>query len=753
VLNEPSDNPPPEANGGQPQGALPPGERRRRLREIAVIGLTATAFAVLAALSIRSPELSSDSQSGNVLFFLLTNLNLILLILLLFLVTRNLVKLIFERRRRILGARLRTRLVLAFVALSLCPTVVLFLVAQGFLGTAIESWFRGQVEQSLSNALQVAHAYYQQLGNDGLRDARAIGREIVARDLLRESRRAELEAFAESKQVELNVAAIEVFVRREAVAIAQSHTVSSFRPPVLPENLRRAQTEGQEFARPQSSRGREVVRCGVPVRGAGGAIEAVVVVDRLVPRTVGRAAAAVARSFQEYRQLKVFRQPMKNSYTLSLLLITLVVIFSATWFGFNLAKGITGPIERLGEGMREVAQGNWSYRAVPIGDEEIATLFTSFNQMTEDLTAIHSALEERRRYIENILANIAAGVVSINARGIVVTVNHAAEGMLGMAADELRGRPWQEAFKRHDLHAIGEVIERAGSAVRERVERQINLSRAARELTVWVTATTLSDEAREPHGIIVFLEDVTHLLRVERMEAWREVARRIAHEIKNPLTPIQLSAQRLRKGYRDAGSGRDRALLDECTRTIIGQVEQLKRLVNEFSTFARLPAAKLAPESLNDIVEEAVVLFREGHPDISFALALDGSVPRLQLDRDAVKRALLNLLDNAVAACHTAASGGWRIDVVTEYDEAVGVVRLEVADNGGGMTPEVKARAFEPYFSTKRDGTGLGLAIVSAIAADHHAYVRIRDNAPSGTRLIIEFPLRRVVAMSAAAGA
>jgi two-component system nitrogen regulation sensor histidine kinase NtrY len=263
----------------------------------------------------------------------------------------------------------------------------------------------------------------------------------------------------------------------------------------------------------------------------------------------------------------------------------------------------------------------------------------------------------------------------------------------------------------------------------------------------------LSDEDGTPRGIIVFMDEVTHLLRVERMEAWREVARRIAHEIKNPLTPIQLSAQRLRKGYGETGSTRERALLDECTRTIIGQVEQLKRLVNEFSTFARLPAARLAPESLNDVVEEAVVLFREANADIVFALQLDAAVPMLDLDRDAVKRAVVNLLDNAVAACQSTGGGAARIEVVTQCDGAVGVVRLEVADNGSGMTAEVKARAFEPYFSTKRDGTGLGLAIVSAIAADHHAYVRVRDNHPRGTRLSIEFPFRRAPAVSAAAGA
>jgi two-component system nitrogen regulation sensor histidine kinase NtrY len=325
--------------------------------------------------------------------------------------------------------------------------------------------------------------------------------------------------------------------------------------------------------------------------------------------------------------------------------------------------------------------------------------------------------------------------------------------MLGLPAERVRGEAWRQVFDRTELRTFSEVLERVEDGSQPMAERQLNLTRGTRELAVWVTATTLTAEDGRAAGIILFLEDVTHLLRVERMEAWREVARRIAHEIKNPLTPIQLSAQRLRKGYGDGTQERDRTLLDECTRTIIGQVDQLKRLVDEFSTFARLPTATFAPDDLNRVVEDALVLFRDAHPAIAFSVQLDPLVPILAIDRDAIKRAVVNLLDNAVAACQSAQVADARIEVVTTYDAGVGVVRLEVADNGSGMTPDVKARAFEPYFSTKRDGTGLGLAIVSAIAADHQAYARIRDNVPRGTRLILEFAVRRGAVLPAAANA
>jgi two-component system nitrogen regulation sensor histidine kinase NtrY len=325
--------------------------------------------------------------------------------------------------------------------------------------------------------------------------------------------------------------------------------------------------------------------------------------------------------------------------------------------------------------------------------------------------------------------------------------------MLGLRGAELRGRPWRDVFASPELRKIADVITQVENGQESILERQIRAGAKGRELTLLVVATTLADDDGNRRGIILFFEDVSHLLRVERMEAWREVARRIAHEIKNPLTPIQLSAQRLRKRYLALLNEREGELLDECTRTIIGQVDELKRLVNEFSSFARLPAVELVSQDLNTVVEEALVLFREGHRDISFEFRADADLPHLELDREAIKRAVINMLDNAVAACQTTPNGPGRVELITARDSRVGVVRLEVADNGCGMTPDVKARALEPYFSTKKDGSGLGLAIVSAIAADHQAYVRLRDNEPRGTRLVIEFPIRRPALLRAVAQA
>ena len=723
---------------------LPADEIRRRRREAVIIAATAVVFLAFALFETRLPRFSnSSSLSGNIIFFLLINLNLILLILLIFLVTRNIVKLVLERRRGILGSRLRTRLVLAFVGLSLVPTVLLFLVAQGFLTAAIENWFNVRVESSLEGSLNVAQSYYEFAANNALHFARETGRSIDQQGLWAPSRRLELQHLIEQKLNEMNLAGLEVVAADGTRVARASSKAFGNQFPTEPEGLVRQLLQGEDVANTQPWGKGDLVRAGVPVRNTDRVILGAVAVDYVVPRNVSKTARDIARSYHEYRQLSAMKQPIKNGYVLTLALITLVVVFSATWFGIQQAKSIAIPLQRLAEGTREVAMGNWNHRIEAGSDEETAVLVASFNQMTADLQQIHSELVERRKYVENILGNITAGVMSLSQNGALTMLNRAAEGMLGLRLLDVRGKHWSEVFQRTDLRKVGEVISQALDAPDQMVERQVKLTGGEHIITALLTATWLTDDAGGRRGLMLFLEDVTHLLRVQRMEAWREVARRLAHEIKNPLTPIQLSAQRLRKRYASALTQEDGAVFDECTRTIIGQVEELKRLVNEFSTFARLPAVELAPHDLNAIVDDALVLFRQAHPEIAFDVRTADGLPPVDLDREAIKRALVNMLDNAVAACGVGSDGAPRIEVRTTHEITRGTVRLEVADNGCGMTRDVKLRLFEPYFSTKKEGTGLGLAIVAAIVADHQAYIRVQDNQPRGSRFVIDFPLRQ----------
>ncbi|MFI5398489.1 MAG: ATP-binding protein [Candidatus Binatia bacterium] len=708
-----------------------------------IIALTAAVFLVFAIFETRLARFSNSSSLwGNIVFFLLINLNLILLVLLIFLVTRNLVKLIFERRHGIFGSRLRTRLVLAFVGLSLVPSVLLFFVAEGFLTAAIENWFNVRVESSLEGSLDVAQSYYQFAANNALYFAREIGHETVEQGLWPQNRRPELQRFVQQKLKELNLAGLEVFAAdHKSVARAGSTDMGQWSP-TAPADIVAELFSGQDVARTYSLGRGDVVRTGVPVRGVDGTVLGAVAVDYLIPRNVSNKARDISRSYEEYRQLSSMKQPIKNGYLLTLALITLVVIFSATWFGFQQAKSITIPLQRLAEGTREVAQGNWDHRIEAGSDEETAVLVDSFNQMTAELQQINSELVERRKYVENILANIAAGVVSLSDSGAVTMLNRAAERMLGVQLTQARGKHWSQVFERPDVRKVGEVITDALASPEQQVERQVKLTGGEQIITTLVTTTSLTDDAGVPRGLMLFFEDVTHLLRVQRMEAWREVARRLAHEIKNPLTPIQLSAQRLRKRYSAVLAQEDGALFDECTRTIVGQVDELKRLVNEFSMFARLPAVEVIPQDLNAVVDETLVLFRQGHPEITFDFRPTDGLPLIELDREAIKRALINILDNAVAACQGIPDRG-RIEILVSHLPARGVVRLEVADNGTGMSRDAKLRLFEPYFSTKKEGTGLGLAIVSAVVADHQAYIRVQDNQPRGSRFIIDFPIRR----------
>jgi two-component system nitrogen regulation sensor histidine kinase NtrY len=292
---------------------------------------------------------------------------------------------------------------------------------------------------------------------------------------------------------------------------------------------------------------------------------------------------------------------------------------------------------------------------------------------------------------------------------------------------------------------VVDLVHRARRTRTGVVEEALHVRRDGAASSLVASATALRGPEGEYAGAVVVFDDLTELLKAQRLAAWREVAQRIAHEIKNPLTPIQLSAQRLRRRYASQ-LGEGGAVFDECTRTIIQQVDELKALVNEFSTFARMPAGEHTPQDLNKVVDEALVLFREGHRDIDFAFTPNPALPVLELDREGMKRAVINMLDNAVAACagarRTAGERG-RVELRTTFDPKLDVARLEIADNGAGMTAEVKARLFEPYFSTKTEGTGLGLAIVSAIVADHSGFVRVRDNVPRGTRFVIEIPVRR----------
>ncbi|HSQ11765.1 MAG TPA: PAS domain-containing protein, partial [Candidatus Deferrimicrobium sp.] len=561
-------------------------EAKRRKREGIVIAVAALMVAALIFFEVQSPDISLENSLGsNIVFFFIININIILLVLLVFLVVRNLVKLVFERRRRLLGSRLQSRLVLAFVALSIVPSLLLFAIAGGLLTHSFDRWFDSKVESALQGSLEIGQTYYQNSANNAMFFARRLSEKITEDKLFESARRAGLRQLVEDKQREYNLGTVEIYsAESEAIVAVSDKSKNAVRLKPDGEFLARAlRGVGVTWTQPLGEG--DVIRGGAPIFGAQKRIVGVAVVDYHVPKSLTKRAAQISQSYEQYKYLTFLKAPVKNSYILTLFLITLVIMFSATWWGFYLSKGITVPIQQLAEGTHEVAQGNWDYKIESSGDDEIGVLVQSFNQMTGDLKQITLELERRGKVVQTLLANIAAGVVSVDPAGNITTWNKAAEQMLGVKAEQALGNNYREVLQPESLRVVAEIIDSVKDL--EKIERDIKIPLSDRQLTAVVTAATLRDDDGSALGVMVFLEDITQIQKVQRMEAWREVARRIAHEIKNPLTPIQLSAERLRKRYASMLGG-DGGILDKCTTTIIQQVEELKSLVNEFSQFARL---------------------------------------------------------------------------------------------------------------------------------------------------------------------
>jgi two-component system nitrogen regulation sensor histidine kinase NtrY len=734
-------------------------DQNRRKRNLVIIAAFllliggATAF----DLGIFAPELPVAS---NIVIFALFNLNLIVLLLLILLLFRNLVKLWLERRQNVIGARFRAKLVLAFLLLSVAPAGLIFVIASNFINKSIEGWFKPQVERPLDQALAVAQTYYANLERTALRHGQHIARVIERDGLLAEDRRDALAAYLVEQQDLLSISTITVLGGEGQELIhARDPILSDLPTRELNEGQVRRGLGGQEVTTVRELTNGDLIEAVTPIwsaRAGDRQVMGVVVVGTHVTERLEQRVRGISQAFLEYKQLKLLKNPIKGIYILLFLLMTLIVVFSFTWFALHLARGITGPIEQLAEGTREVAAGNLAYKVQTRGDDEIGTLVESFNRMTDDLSQSkrqleeayldlqdkHTELEDRRRYIETVLEAITTGVVSFDPLGRVTTINRAAARMFGIAESASVGRLLEEVFAGPELRDIVSLVQRARRPRTGSVAVQVHLRRGGAALSLLAAATALRGENGDYAGAVVVFDDLTELLKAQRLAAWREVAQRIAHEIKNPLTPIQLSAQRLRRrlGWGDEDEHR---LVAECTDTIVQEVDGLRRLVDEFSRFARMPAFVPKPTDVRTVVETVVSLYRDSHPGLALASRHADDVPLCEVDPDHVKRAVLNLVDNAVQA--VGANGG-EVTVETRYLPEGGRVRIVVSDTGPGIPLDDRDKLFLPHFSTKVTGMGLGLPIVSEIATEHGGTVSVEDNEPRGSRFTIELPVARTPA-------
>jgi len=726
-------------------------ESKKRRNEFYIIMIISLLIVTFTYFEMRLPQVGEGIPiAHNVIIFSLININIILLLLLIFLVIRNLVKLFFERKQRILGAKLRTKLVAAFVSLSLVPTLLLFLVSVGFITNSMEKWFSDQVEHSLQGSLEVAQTYYRDFANNAIYYGRQISQNISRRGLIDGEKIDALKKLMERKRIEYNLGIVEIFSRDlKQVARVTDANIPDNPLPEPKRELLEESLKGKEVSKTRVLESGELITGVVPIYTSLSGKEkviGVVVTNFYVPKSLAAKMVEISKAFRDYKHLKILRKPIKSSYLLALLMVTLLIVFSATWFGFYLAKGITIPIQQLAEGTEKVASGNLDFHIDIDAKDEIGKLVNSFNKMTYDLKASQDQLEKtnldlerRKEYMEIILKSIAAGVISIDKEGNITTINKSAERMLGIEADKVLGRRYREVLNPEYRDAAREWIREINSTRKDTIEKQVTVTSKAQTLTLLVHITVLRGETGSFMGIVAIFDDLTQLVKAQRVAAWREVARRIAHEIKNPLTPIQLSAQRLRRRYGDKLKD-DGRVFDECTATIMKQTGELKELVNEFSNFARMPAAKPAPNNLREIINEVLLLFKQAHKDIKFKHTSRDGIPIMNLDRDQIKRVMINLFQNAVSAIETTGNGG-EVVVKTEYNDELQMVTIEVTDTGCGIPEEDKSRLFEPYFSTKKSGTGLGLAIVNSIISDHNGYIRVKDNQPKGTKFIIELPI------------
>jgi two-component system, NtrC family, nitrogen regulation sensor histidine kinase NtrY len=691
--------------------------------------------------------------SGNVLVFSLINVNIILLLLMVFLVFRNLVRFVFEQRQISLSQSLRTRLVIAFISLSLVPTILLFFIALQFVSTSMDYWFNSNVEASLDVSLQLAQNIYQEKKQFTIETGNSIADQLEAAHLSEQEPLA-IQLLLKKSLVSHNLDGLSlVSDQRQIIAIASSKNISSLDVPEIPAELfRLAQTGETDQTTIQPVASGEIVRSVIPVSftATKEALPYILVTTVFIPQEQLQRMTIISRGIEGYRQLMMLKNPLKTSLLVMLLIVTLLIIFSAVWFGFYIARSLTGPIGKLADATRRVAEGELDFKLEKESDDEMGLLVDSFNRMTSDLQTSKIQLEsvnvalqqsnieldERRSYIETILQNVPAGVISMDAVGNVTSINKFAEDLLHIDKNNFLHQNFRQTLMPNHVTIIEGFLQELEESGKTTIQRPLRLLLGREKFSLLVNITKLHDEAGNSIGTVLVFDNLTQLEKAQRIAAWREVARRIAHEVKNPLTPIQLSAQRLRKKYLYTLES-DREVFDLCTQTIINQVEELKRLVSEFSSFARMPIVQKSPNDLVKMVKEILVFYEESHPYITFDLKTEQEIPRFNFDLTQMKRVLINLLENSIAVL----SEGGIIEIIISCDQEKDVVLLEVRDNGPGVSDEDKHRLFEPYFSTKKSGTGLGLAIANTVVSDHGGQIRISDNIPTGAIFTVELPL------------
>ncbi len=728
--------------------------KKRLIRHVILICLCLIPLFVWLERSLLNADITLP-VSSDILIFGIINLNVILVLLMLFLVLRNLAELFFESRQNILGSKLKSKLVISFISLSLIPTILLFFISLQFVSTSMDYWFNSNIEISLQNSLDLAKSYF----NETEEEVNALGSKIedtitnlplkpLEPDNLQNSLTELLKAHDTRNALSLSL----ITDQRNTIFTTSSPLLSSKKIPPIPQGIldKVAKNQQPETVTQESAAGDLIRRVNLLIFDEGFSDEIFLVTTLLIKKEQLERLNFISKGIEDYRQLKYLKKPFKFWLLIVLLIVTLLIIFSAIWFGLYIAKSITGPLDKVAMATRRVADGDLNFVLEKESNDEMGLLVDSFNTMTANLNAsnaklaeAHNALQQssresddRRRYTEIILQNVEAGVISLDEEGRITTINRFAEKLLKIGKDFFLGRRFSQVLPSKHAAIIEEFISELTITGKPSVRQHLKISVLKENFSLFVTFTRLENEEGKPLGFVLVFANLTELEKMQRMAAWREVARRIAHEIKNPLTPIQLSAQRLRRRYPEILE-EDKSIFDQCTNTIIKQVDEIKLLVSEFSQFARMPKINQAPADIQALLDETLFLYKQAHTNISFTVRAEDDIPIFSFDAEQMKRCFINLFDNAVAVL----PDGGTIDVILSISDGEESIFIQVCDSGPGISEDEKLRLFEPYFSTKKTGTGLGLAIVSTIISDHNGYIRVHDNTPHGTTFSIELPL------------
>lgn len=700
-------------------------------------------FVVLTALAIVLQIKYRGFQgplSDNILIITLINANFLLLATVIFMIARSLWKLSLERKYGVLGARFRTKLVAAFVSLSFIPPILLFIIGSGMFNRSIERLFSLKVENSLQDSVFVAQAYYDRLRQQARDFGRQISAQMTEERLLSRFENPVLKEYLHRKAVEYGLGSVELFVApdRRAVSVVTGSFPSGVFSGTAPELV--ASAFGGASASDVLDLGKkgEIVRTAVPVFSPAGdrRVEAVVAVSYYVPQSLSAKSEEIRGVYAQYRSSLVGKQPIKLSYRLGFLTVTLALLLAAIWVALRVAAGITVPIRKLAEGTAAVAAGRFDYHIDEKTGDEIGLLIESFNKMTRDLKHSREQLEREVSYKQTILSNVDTGVVSMDRNGRITTINRAALEVLAVQEADVLHKRYDEAFAFIQLDPIRGLFRRLEQG-HGRAEEEMELTVRGRILTVRMRVSALKDGSGAAIGTLIAFDDLTELIRAKKAETWQDVARRIAHEFKNPLTPIKLSAERLRKKHAERAADFD-AVFDECSKTIVQEADGLRKLVDEFSNFARMPGSNPVLQPLAPVIESAAKLYAVAHKDIRIQIDVPPGMPNVVLDGEQMKRVFINLFENAVEAME--GRGSIR---VSSRMSAGGMAQVEVADEGPGIAAEDIPKLFQPDFSRKKKKSGLGLAIVLRIIKDHKGSIRVERNEPAGARFVMELPVKQ----------